>query len=378
MATSPSPAWRVLLVGNYRPDAQQSMLRYAEMLRDGLGALACEAELLQPPVFFGRLARHKYFAYLDKFLLFPSRLRRAIRRARRNGRKVLVHICDHSNAMYAGVCLGAPVLVTCHDLLAVRGALGEETDCPASLLGRLLQRWIVRGLSQAWCVACVSAATLQDARRLIVVPRLVRVPMGLNYPYRPLDVGEAARRLAPLRLPSLPFVLHVGSSQPRKNREAFLRIFARAAASWNGVAVFAGEPLTPALLRQAEELGIRDRVHSIADPENPVLHALYARATALLFPSRFEGFGWPIIEAQACGCPVICSDIAPLPEVAGEGAILCPLADEAAFTDALLRLTVAEERAQWARRALANAENYTNQKMLQAYVELYREMTLDG
>ena len=73
--------------------------------------------------------------------------------------------------MYARQIRGMPVVVTCHDLLAVRGALGEQTDCPASLTGKLLQRWIVAGLRAATAVACVSKATLEDARRLVARER---------------------------------------------------------------------------------------------------------------------------------------------------------------------------------------------------------------
>jgi hypothetical protein len=135
----------VLLIGNYPPDRQQSMQRFAMMMLDGLIAAGVPAELIQPQPFFGRFRPAngfvaKWLAYIDKFVLFPRNLRRKLKAA-----PALVHICDHSNAMYAKQIRGLPVVSTCHDLLAVRGALGEQTDCPASATGKLLQRWILSG-----------------------------------------------------------------------------------------------------------------------------------------------------------------------------------------------------------------------------------------
>ena len=84
---------------------------------------------------------------------------------------------------------------------------------------------------------------------------------------------------------------------------------------WNGQIVFVGEPLSRELRALAERLQIADRLVEVPNADNELLEALYNRAVALLYPSRFEGFGWPVIEAQACGCPVICSTAGPLPEV---------------------------------------------------------------
>src|SRR5205085_8719366 len=96
----------------------------------------------------------------------------------------VVHICDHSNAVYAKRCKPNRIVITCHDLLAVRGARGEQTDTPVSFTGRLLQRWILRGLRLADAVACVSEATADDAVRFIGGgpgrPHISVVRMGLN------------------------------------------------------------------------------------------------------------------------------------------------------------------------------------------------------
>lgn len=370
----------VLLIGNYAPERQQSMLRFAAMMFEGLTAAGVEAELIQPQPFFGNVKFPgsfvtKWFAYIDKFLLFPRQLKAKLR-----ARPAIVHICDHSNAMYAKQIRSVPVVVTCHDLLAVRGGLGEDTDCPASATGRLLQRWIVSGLRHAAAVACVSRTTFDAACRIVTAgsdhPQLSVIKLGQSYPYRVLPSADAQTRLR--AVPNLdlarPYVLHVGSNLRRKNREGVLRIFARCHERWNGQLVFAGDGLNESLRNLANSLGVSPSVVEVVGPSNELLETLYNCATAFLFPSRFEGFGWPIIEAQACGCPVLTSSTNPMAEVAGKGAFLRDSADEQGFAEDILSLTEPSQRARWSEKALENAKRFTAQKMIAEYCDLYRSL----
>jgi glycosyltransferase involved in cell wall biosynthesis len=323
----------------------------------------------------------KWLGYVDKYLTFPLRLSRAVRaRERERDQSVVVHICDHSNALYMRWIRRIPTIVTCHDLLAVRGALGEQTDCPASMTGRQLQRWIVRGLARASAIVSVSRATMRDVERIVrPVTRgqhRCLVHMGLNHGYQRLAPDVVDARLSECHLPKAPYILHVGSNLRRKNRDGLLRIFAKVAARWKGVLVLAGEPLTEELWALAQSLGVRDRVLDVPKPDTSLLEALYNRATSLVFPSRFEGFGWPIIEAQACGCPVICSNAVPLPEILGDGGLICPLDDEEAFATAILRLADSAERDACVRRGLANVANFTTERMIEGYLKVYEELRM--
>lgn len=359
------------------------MQRFAAVMATGLRAEGIAAEIICPEPLFGRLRSGtaglgKWLAYFDKFLVFPRRLRRRIRELRAaGGGSLVVHICDHSNAMYAAHASGVPVVTTCHDLLAVRGALGEDTDCPASFAGKHLQRWILRGLSRAAMVACDSSATKADADRILSAgTRTCLIPIGLNHPYHPVPRAEADARLAAITGLREHFILHVGSNLRRKNREGVLRIFSKASSRWDGQLVIAGQRLSEELRALAVSLGIAERIVEVAKPDNDTLEALYSRATALLFPSRFEGFGWPIIEAQACGCPVICSNSGPMPEVAGDGALLRDVEDEDGFAEDVLKVTSPAEHERWARLGLANAERFTAARMVEEYVRTYREAAI--
>lgn len=375
----------IVLVGNYPRDQQESMLRFSAMLQQGLAQLGHPPALLHAPVFFGARCQTghglgKWIGYLDKYLLFPFQLRRLARRHRAD-RRVLVHLTDHSNAVYTRYLQGVPNLVTCHDLLAVRSARGEFPQNPVRWSGQQLQRAILRGLNRAGHVVADSQATFADVRRLTSLPpeKISRVHVGLNYPYTPMPADEARRRVAVLlgRDNPPPFILHVGGNQWYKNRRGVLQIFRELHRLVPNppLLVLAGKPLPPDLLAGAE-WNLTGKFVQLNHCDNEDLRALYSLAELLLFPSLAEGFGWPPVEAQACGCRVVVSQVEPLPEVAGPSAFLVdPHAAPAAAV--ALRDALAEPpAARHARReaGLQNIRRFAPQTMVQAYLTLYAQL----
>src|SRR4051812_14578656 len=195
------PKMKVLLVGNLAEDRQESMRRFTDLLDAGLRRRGHETTQVAPTLRVARLVRPyrygglpKYLGYVDKFLLFPRTLRRHIARHRPD----VVHITDHSNAVYLSATRGRPTLVTCHDLLQIRAARGEIPQQRVGAFGRQYQAWILRHLARAPRIACVSAKTRVDAARLTGLPsdRISVVPNSLNYPYAPLTASVARERIA--------------------------------------------------------------------------------------------------------------------------------------------------------------------------------------
>jgi len=356
------------------------MLLFSECLRGELTRRGVNLVTIGPRRIVGpRLNSHggpaKWLAYVDKFILFPKQLRRV---AQRNPGSTVFHICDHSNAMYVREMGRSSCVVTCHDLLAVRGSLGDDMAfCPTGAMGRVLQRRILRGLEAAPVVACVSHATARDFKRLAPGYAGVTevVTMGLNTAFKPLDPSEAWRRLAGLPLvPHVPFVLNVGSSLPRKNREACLRILSRLDAERVRLLVFVGQRLTPAQLRLASESGVRERVVELGEVPKTQLEALYSAAHALLFPSLAEGFGWPALEAQACACPVVCSNRTSLPEVVGNAAFMNDPDDEPAFARSLMQLFDPRLRLGAIQAGLENVSRQSTERMIANYCAIYSSL----
>ena len=136
-----------------------------------------------------------------------------------------------------------------------------------------------------------------------------------------------------------PFVLHVaGNNTFYKNRRGVMEVFALLRQTHDVALKMAGAPPDEALRQAAAASGAADRIEFLPNVSEAELSDLYRRASFLLFPSLYEGFGWPPLEAMAQGCPVICSDAGSLPEVAGEAALVVPIGDTEAFAEAGRRL----------------------------------------
>jgi hypothetical protein len=170
-AVSPKPV--IVLLGTYAPDEQESTHRFRDLLQKQLAADGYTLESIAPQPHLGALRKSggaaKWLGILDKFVIFPLGLLGQSSHIREKylGRKIVVHICDQGSAVYATLMRRwFPVVVTCHDLLAVRGALGENTGHAAGAFSTLLQKEVLHGLKRAHYVVCASEATRADLLRL--------------------------------------------------------------------------------------------------------------------------------------------------------------------------------------------------------------------
>jgi glycosyltransferase involved in cell wall biosynthesis len=379
---------KILLIGNLAEDRQESMQRFTALLQAGLRSRGHEVSVLAPRL---RLARFgpryryggvpKYLGYFDKFVLFPRELRSALRADRPD----VVHFTDHAGAVYVSSALDLPTIATCHDLLQIRAARGELPHQSVGTAGRDYQRWICSSLSRVQRVACVSQATRADALRLTGLPesRVPLVPNALNYPYQPIAVDVARERLVALAArnqfdpaqlhASTGFLLQVGGDQWYKNRDGLLAIVAhlRTQLSPRPKLVMVGPPLSPAQAASAQQLGLEGELLVLSGVTNAELEALYTLSEGLLFPSWAEGFGWPIAEAQACGCPVFATDRAPMNEVGGRSSVYFDPGEPALAA----RLIAQAWSGRAARRslALAEASRWQPAQMFAAYESVYTE-----
>ena len=381
----------VVVLGNYVPDSQQSMQRFSAVMESELAAVGVEVVSLKPEPVFGRIhpgasGLGKWLGYLDKFLLFPRRLKSLVRdlKKRKQGAFV-VHICDHSNAFYTRHLADVPHVVTCHDMLAVRSALGEISENPTRWSGRRLQEIILSGLRSSRTIACVSDFTRRDVCRLVEQAslRCILVKMGLNNRFAPIPKPDArARVMGMIRQAGhspgteARYITHIGGDQWYKNRKGVVEIFCevrRSSNERNLWLVMVGKPLSSELKVVIDEAGLSDRVVELPSVSHEDLCAIYSAAEMLLFPSLQEGFGWPIIEAQSCGCPVVTTARAPMNDVGGTAAALINPDDVAASLDGLLNVLYESPENRQARidAGLANAAEYSTRRMIENYVKLY-------
>ena len=365
---------KILLVTNYLPDQQQSMIRYGDLLERELRRRGHTIERLSPPAVFCRSGSAvsglaKWLGYIDKFVLFPPLLQWRARKAD------LVHICDHSNSIYLPKAQHKPYIITCHDLLAVRSALGHYEGVQVSRTGRVLQSMILKGLQRAQNVICVSRKTLEDWDSVIGVEgrRMSVIHNPLNLDYKPVSAEAISQVLAKIGLdPGDEYLLHVGANLWYKRRLRVLEIFAQMRKHPRFAQtklVMAGKPWSQDLRAFCERNQLEDSVFEVNDCGNDDLQALYTGALALLFPSREEGFGWPIVEAQSCGCPVITTSHEPMREVAGEAAIFIDPADP---TAAAQTISSQMDRLPQIRAAgFENLKRFDTEKLLREYSTFY-------
>jgi len=379
---------KVILIGNSE-EFRFSMKLFPEMLLRLLEEKGVPVLMIRPKTIFGKLAPWagrlgKWLFYIDKFLLFPFYLRRTLRQERAPG--LVVHVCDHSNAMYVRCLSKVANIVTCHDMMPIRSALGEIARNPTSWTGRCFQRMILKGLKNAKFVVCVSTATQRDFLRIAQYPKYKTqiVFNSLHYPYTPMPETEARVRAQALIGADAPFLLHVGGDAWYKNRGGLVAMYAEMRRIWRkkGTCVLpklvhAGPPLDNEVrpfLEEDPEMEV-DMI-GLQDVDNEDLRALYSCAELLLFPSWNEGFGWPIIEAHACGCRVVTTNKAPMTEVGGSAAFyiepLRPTEAVATILKVLDQEPVA--RLQSVENGLANAARFSEDRMISDYIETYRHL----
>lgn len=273
-------------------------------------------------------------------------------------------------------------VVTVHDLVPVLRP--EYRRTPAQ---RLYTALVVRGLASASRIITDSAASARDLQsRLRVSAERIRViPLGVDGRFRPLETDQerewAEAVLARYGL-DRPYLLYLGGLDRRKNVDGLIRAFDRLKRERGVPHVLVivggfrlGDDLFYDPRGDVERLGLDDSVRLLGQVGDVEVRALHARAEAFVFPSIYEGFGLPPLEAMACGAPVVCSRASSLPEVVGDAGILFDPTDEAALADALWRVLSEPDLRRYLRqRALARAAEFTWEKTARATAAVWDEV----
>jgi glycosyltransferase involved in cell wall biosynthesis len=389
------PSMKIVLFCHPGFRASQSMPRFVRMLQASYQDRGHEVEIWtpQPNVFKwvrgGRFA--KWGGYIDEYLLFPRWVRKALKNASSD---TLFVFCDQALGPWVPLVADRPHVVHVHDLLALRSALGDVSENPTSITGRIYQRYIRRGYRKARHFISISRNTRADLHRFGGVSATTSevVYNGLNFPYSPLKETDsrAIMSSAGLPIPASGMLLHVGGGQWYKNLNGVIALYAQYAAQVRApLPLWCISPPPSAAVRSAiARVPEAGKVVFFSNLDSLTLHAVYSAACALLFPSLAEGFGWPIIEALACGCPVLTTDAPPMNEVGGDVADYLPLLkakDEmntwAANGARQLMGILArgpEERAQRAARGVAWSARFSVDIAIDAYLAVYKSVLDQG
>jgi glycosyltransferase involved in cell wall biosynthesis len=290
----------------------------------------------------------------------------------REVRPQVVHFTNY----LAPVLTDAPYVVSFHDMSLT--LLPEAHTLKKRLLTASLIPTVAR---RARRILVPSESTRRDVARLLAVDpgRIRLVPYAASPLYRPLSDGAevlARRGVRP------PYFLYVGTIEPRKNLARALRAFGRIAPSLpDHRFVIVGQSgwKYGEVLSEARRPDLAERVVLTGYLPEEELPILYSHAVALVYPSLYEGFGLPIIEAMACGTPVLTSCGSSLSEVAGDAALLVPALSEDKMAEAMTALATDERlRAELRRRGFERAATFSWERTAKETIEVYREVAEEG
>jgi glycosyltransferase involved in cell wall biosynthesis len=254
--------------------------------------------------------------------------------------------------------------ITCYDLISL--AL-PELYLPRIPHWELLYASIERvRCGRARRILAISHATRRDLCERVGISedRIDVVWLGVDHARFHAGAGDGDReRVAETVGTDAPYVLYLGAGDARKDLDTLVSAFAASRARREIHLVVAGnigQGRTERLRALSRELGAEDVLHFLGYVEEAIVPALYRQSRVHVFPSRYEGFGLPVIEALACGTPTITSPGSSLDEVAGDAASIVPCGDVEALATAIDELTYDEEKRQELRsRGLARAREFT-------------------
>lgn len=273
---------------------------------------------------------------------------------------------------------GTRTLLTVHDLSFVRA---PEATTP--VLKAYLDKVVPRSVQRASHVLADSLATKNDLIEFYGTPfeKITVLYSGVEPRFAPVNDTEARKAVRQrYNLPEVPYILSIGTVQPRKNYARLIEAVAALGPEHKDVhLVIAGGRgwLENPIYQAVRDFQLTDRVHFTGFARDEDLPTLYSDAVCLAYPSLYEGFGFPVLEAMACGTPVVTSNVSSMPEVAGDAALLIDPYDIDALVESLRRLLTDEVlRSTLITRGFVQAAQFTWDRAACQLRDIYRNLLL--
>ena len=363
----------------------QSMPRFANMLSEGMKQRGHEVEvwypLAQAVKFYPSGKIGKWLGYFDQYILFPRTVKKRLKSVHKDS---LFVFTDHALGPWVPLVADSPHVIHCHDFLAQKSAIDQIPEHKTGFTGKLYQKMIRKGFSKGKNFISVSQKTKEDLHHFLDTEPIMSkvIYNGLNGTFGPQDPVEVRKALE-LEWGTIldkGYILHVGGNQWYKNRKGVIEIYD----AWRSKYGYAlpllliGHSPDEVLRKAHTESSFKNDIHFLTGVSDKTVRQAYAGATLLLFPSLAEGFGWPIAEAMASGCPVIVTNETPMLEVANEAGFYIPKrphgknvekwADEACKVVNNVVMLNERKRKEAIGLGLANAQRF-DQRIALAFIE---------
>ncbi|MBC7846291.1 MAG: glycosyltransferase [Flavobacterium sp.] len=297
------------------------------MLLNGMQERGHEVVVWTPKPRFYKLSLmrswKKWLGYIDQYFVFPLEVKLKLRNCSID---TLFVFADQALGPWVPLVKNRKHIVHSHDFLALKSALGTIPENPTSFTGKQYQNYIRNGFSKGKYFISISKKTQEDLHELHrgkIVSSVVCYN-GLSRPFHSLSPVVSRGLLeTKLNIPlSNGYIMHIGGNQYYKNRIGVIEIYETWRSMYNSTTplVLIGEKPSDELAILRQKSLFKEDIHFVTDLSDDYINSAYSGASCLLFPSLDEGFGWPIIEAMASGCPVITTNKAPMNEVGGKAA----------------------------------------------------------
>ncbi len=277
----------------------------------------------------------------------------------------IIHLTNQNFARFARF-IKNPFIVTVHDLIRFFFGFTRET-----ITEKLLLKLDMRGIKQANHIIAVSQHTKKDLMKYLKIPedKISVIYNGIDRSiFKPYNAKALDR----------PYILYVGSERPRKNLERLIEAFAILRKEFTALRLVKvgvsgrSQKYRGRTMRKLDSLGITQDVMFIDHLSEVDLAYIYASAALLAYPSLYEGFGLPPLEAMACGCPVVASNTSSLPEVIGEAGIMVDPYDTDSLAQAMKEvLTNRKLRDEMVNKGLEQSKRFSWERAAEQTQQVY-------
>lgn len=355
-------------------NASFSMDVYADGIASGLRATRPDWEVveLMPQTYAVKNSLFNgLWKYYQRYWAFPAIVKQQ--------QADVFHVVDHSDGhiVYWLKKANKSVVVTCHDLINFIQPENISDQAKLPWLSTFAWKSAVKGINQADRIITVSAHTAKDVMQIFRVQpdRITVAPNAVEPEFQPLASAQQLRQKYQIS-PKAICLLNVGSNHPRKNVSTVLKVL-KLLRDRDISAHFlkAGSDFTTEQKSLLQEYNLTDCVTYLGKPDRSSLVEIYNAADILLSPSLYEGFGITVLEAMACGTPVITSNVTSLPEVTGDAAIVLDPLDAEAMAQAVCRIQQDDDlRQSLIEKGLARAKLFTWEKTAEQISEVYEHL----